>query len=802
MKITFDWLKDHLNTNLKEEKLLEKLTDIGLEVESVENLSADLNLFKIAKIIKTSKHPNADRLKVCDVDVGEQELKKVVCGAANAQEGLITIYAPPGAVIPKSKTKLIVAKIRGITSYGMLCSESELNLSDESEGITELSKLKYNKKIGRNFFPKSNSNLIDLSITPNRPDCLGIRGIARDLAASGFGKIKNIKDKKNKSKSKQTIKVKINNEKNQGCSAFGSCLITNVKNTESPQWLKDKLISVGQKPISAIVDITNYVMLDMNRPLHAYDADKVEKGIIVRNSKSGEEFTALDNKNYKLENGMCVISDNKGVLGLGGIIGGMRSGTELDTKNILLESAYFQPRSIRKTAKKLNLDTDAKFRFERGIDPLSIEDGLNKASLLIKEICGGEVSKIDVQKNENYKTRVIKFNFNMFEKISGFKISIKEMIKILEDLGFKIKNEKNYLNLRVPSWRPDILKELDIVEELVRISGYDKIKIIDPIKERTKSTLSRPQKLFHFLQRAIASKGYLEAITWSFTDSRYNNHFKEKNEEIKIVNPISSELGVLRNSIFSNLIMYLSKNLDRGFKDLSIFEIGPIFTGPNPGEQNTVVCGLSAGKKSRLSWIEKERDVDVFDVKRDVVQTLVEAGYNSDKFFVDSNTPNYYHPGKSGRLFLNNEKDKVAAYFGEIHPNILSNIDLKTESLVGFEIFLDNLKIPKKTINDQKVKFTVSDYQKSERDFAFIVNKDVTSQDLMSAISSIDQNLIGDTKIFDVYEGENIPENQKSIAISVTIQSSEKTLNDNDLEKINKLIIETIENKTGAKIRS
>ena len=802
MKITFDWLKDHLNTNLKEEKLLEKLTDIGLEVESVENLSADLNLFKIAKIIKTSKHPNADRLKVCDVDVGEQELKKVVCGAANAQEGLITIYAPPGAVIPKSKTKLVIAKIRGITSYGMLCSESELNLSDESEGITELSKSKYNKKIGRNFFPKSNSNLIDLSITPNRPDCLGIRGIARDLAASGFGKIKNIKDKKNKSKLKQTIKVKINNEKNQGCSAFGSCLITNVKNTESPQWLKDKLISVGQKPISAIVDITNYVMLDMNRPLHAYDADKIEKGIIVRNSKSGEVFTALDNKNYKLENGMCVISDNKGVLGLGGIIGGMRSGTELDTKNILLESAYFQPRSIRKTAKKLNLDTDAKFRFERGIDPLSIEDGLNKASLLIKEICGGEVSKIDVQKNENYKTKVIKFNFNMFEKISGFKISIKEMIKILEDLGFKIKNEKNYLNLRVPSWRPDILQEVDIVEELVRISGYDKIKIIDPIKERTKSTLSRPQKLFHFLQRAIASKGYLEAITWSFTDSRYNNHFKEKNEEIKIVNPISSELGVLRNSIFSNLIMYLSKNLDRGFKDLSIFEIGPIFTGPNPGEQNTVVCGLSAGKKSRLSWIEKERDVDVFDVKRDVVQTLVEAGYNSDKFFVDSNTPNYYHPGKSGRLFLNNEKDKVAAYFGEIHPNILSNIDLKTESLVGFEIFLDNLKIPKKTLNDQKVKFTVSDYQKSERDFAFIVNKDVTSQDLMSAISSIDQNLIGDTKIFDVYEGENIPENQKSIAISVTIQSSEKTLNDNDLEKINKLIIKTIENKTGAKIRS
>jgi len=802
MKITFDWLKDHLSTNLKEEKLLEQLTNIGLEVESVENLSAGLDLFKVAKIIKSEKHPNADRLKVCDVNIGEKELKKVVCGAQNVKEGLITIYAPPGSIVPKTKTKLVEAKIRGVTSYGMLCSESELNLSDESEGIIELSSTKYEKNIGKSYFSKSNSNLIDLSITPNRPDCLGVRGIARDLAASGFGKINNIKKKKIKSKLKQTLKVKIIKEKDQGCSAFGSCLIINVKNTESPQWLKDKLLSVGQKPISAIVDITNYIMLDINRPLHAYDADKIEKGIIVRNSKSGEEFIALDNKNYKLENGMCVISDNKGVLGLGGIIGGTRSGTELDTKNILLESAYFEPRSIRNTAKKLNIDSDAKFRFERGIDPLSIEDGLNKAALLIKEICGGEISKVDIQKIETYKNKTIKFDPNLFEKISGFKISTNEMLKILENLGFKSKKEKKHFKLTIPSWRPDILQEVDIVEELVRISGYNKIKIIDPIKERTKSTLTQSQKLFHFLQRAIASKGYLEAITWSFTDSNYNDYFKGKSKDIKIVNPISSELSVLRNSIFSNLIMHLNKNLDRGFKDLSIFEIGPIFSGYSPGQQKTVVCGLSAGKKSRLSWIDKERNVDVFDVKRDVVQSLVEVGYNPDKFFIDNETPNYYHPGKSGRLFLNIEKDQVAAYFGEIHPNILKNIDLKTESLVGFEIFLDNLKLPKKTLNDQKTKFVVSDYQKSERDFAFIINKDVSSQDLINAISSVNQNLISNIKVFDVYEGENIPEDQKSIAISVTIQSSEKTMNETDLEKINKLIIETVENKTGAKIRS
>ncbi len=802
MKITYDWLKDHLKISTKEDKLLEKLTGIGLEVESIENLSEGLDLFKVAKIIKTKKHPNADRLKVCDVDVGDKEIKKVVCGAANAREGLFTVYAPPGAIIPKNKTKLVVAKIRDVTSYGMLCSESELNISAESDGIIELSSSKYAKNIGKSYFSKSSSNLIDLSITPNRPDCLGVRGIARDLSAAGFGNLKPEKDKKIKSNKKQTLKVKIIKEKNQGCLSFGSCLITNVKNTKSPQWLKDKLISVGQKPISAIVDITNYVMIDINRPLHAYDADKIEKGIIVRNSESGEDFTALDNKKYKLDDEMCVISDDKGVLGLGGIIGGIRSGTELDTKNVLLESAYFDPRSIRKTAKKLNIDTDAKFRFERGIDQLSIEDGLNKAAFLIKEICGGEISKIDIQKIESYKNKVIKFEPKTFEKITGFKISTKEMIIILEKLGFKLKKDKKFYKLLVPSWRPDIVQEIDIVEELVRISGYEKIKIENPIKERSKNTLNPTQKLFHFLQRAVASKGYLEAITWSFTDAKFNDHFKEDSKEIKIVNPISSELGVLRNSIFSNLVMYISTNLDRGIKDLSLFEIGPIFHGSQPGEQNIVVCGLSAGKKSRLSWLEKERNVDVFDIKRDVIQTLVEAGYDLEKFYLDDESPTYYHPGKSGRIFLNKGKDKVAAYFGEIHPNIIKTLDIKTESLVGFEIFLDNLKLPKKPLKDKKSKYSVSEFQKSERDFAFIVDKKVNVQDLVSVISNIDKNLISNIKVFDVYEGDNIPKNQKSIAISVTIQSLEKTLTDNDLEKINNLIIETVENKTGSKIRS
>ena len=802
MKITTNWLKDHLDTKLTENQIIEKLTDIGLEVESAEVQSSDSDSFLVAKILKTEKHPNADRLKICDVDIGTKDSIKVVCGAPNAKEGLLTIYAPPGAIIPKNQMKLVVSKIRGVTSYGMLCSESELNLSDESDGITELSNAKYKNKIGKNYFQKNTSKVIDISITPNRADCLGVKGLARDLAAAGSGKLKDKKKEKLIQKNKQKINIKIAKEKNQGCNIFGSCLVSGVKNTESPKWLKEKIISLGQKPISAIVDITNYVMFDLNRPLHAYDADKIDKGILVRNSKKGETFKALDNKNYMLESGMCVISDNSGVLGLGGIIGGIRSGTEFETKNVLIEAAYFNPRSIRKTSKVLNIDTDAKFRFERGIDPLSVEQGLQKAAELIKKICGGEVSKFDIQKNENIKNKIVKFEISTFKKITGFNIEQKKMIKILSELGFEIKKDKKSLTLKVPSWRPDIEQEIDIIEELVRIHGYDKIQTIEPKKSRNKPTLNNKQRLFHFLQRSIASKGFLENITWSFTDSKINQLFLEDNKEINIVNPISSDLNVLRSSIYSNLISYLNKNLDRGFKDISLFEIGPIFLGSQPGQQATVVCGLRAGKISRLNWLEKDRLVDVFDVKQDVVKSLVEAGFNQNKLYMDDKTPSYYHPGKSGRIFLNKDKEKVAAYFGEIHPNILKKIDIKTEALAGFEIFLDNIKQTKKSLNDQKTQYKYSDYQKSERDFAFILNKNFHVQELVEIISKIDQDLIKAVKVFDVYQGENIPEGQKSIAINVTIQSSEKTLVDEDLDKITRLIISTVEAKTGAKIRS
>jgi len=802
MKFTINWLKEHLNTKYNENKIIEKLTDIGLEVESFENVSSELDSFKIARIINAEQHPNADRLKVCDVDIGQKDTVKVVCGAPNAKKDLLTLYAGPGSIIPKNKMKLAVSKIRGVTSYGMLCSESELNLSNESEGITELSQNKYSNKIGKKFFKNISEKVVNLSITPNRPDCLGVRGIARDLAAAGVGKLKNISKRKLKKEEPQNIKVSIKKDKNKGCTIFGSCLIKGVSNKESPKWLKDKIESLGQKPISAIVDITNYVMLDLNRPLHAYDSDKIDKEIIVRNSKKGEIFEALDCKKYKLEDDMCVISDKSGVLGLGGIIGGTRSGTEFNTKNILLESAYFNSRSIRKTSKLLNLDTDAKFRFERGIDPTSIEIGLERGAQLITDICGGKISKFDIQKIEKDKKNKIKFKITLFEKIAGFKIKEKEIIKILTDLGFGISKKKQELELKIPTWRPDITQPIDIVEEVVRIKGYDNIKTLEPEKTRIKPTLNKQQKLFHFLKRSVASKGYYETVTWSFTDSKINQLFKENNNEVKIINPISSDLDVLRNSIFPNLMFYLKKNLDRGFKDISLFEIGPIFRGKQPGQQLNVIGAVKSGKISRLNWNEKERLVDVFDAKKDAINTLIEAGYDKDDFFIRDKSPSYYHPGKSGSIYLDKDDIEPVAYFGEIHPNIIKKIDIKTESLVNFEIYLDHLKDNKLKLKDQKSNFEYSDYQKSERDFAFVVDKNIKVQDLIELITSIDKDLIKSVKVFDVYEGENIPSNKKSIALNVTIQSSEKTLNENDLEKINNLIISTVESKSGAKIRS
>ncbi len=782
MKFTKDWLKDHLKTNKTEAQIIEKLNNIGLEVEKVESEKNELGDFIIAKIIKAEKHPNADRLKLCHVDIGQKKLVKVVCGGPNAKDNLLTIYAPPGSIIPKNNMKLEVSKIRGEISYGMLCSESELNLSNESEGIIELDQ-NYKTKIGKRYFKSNSDNVIELSITPNRPDCLGIRGIARDLSASGFGKLIDNKISKIKKTGKQTLKVTIEKGKTQACTIFGSCIIKNIKNQESPDWLKKRILSLGLRPISAVVDVTNYIMYDLNRPLHAYDLDKINQGIIVRNSKKGEKFKALDNKEYNLDGGMCVISDHQEVLGLGGIIGGIKSGTELNTKNILLESAYFDPEITRKTAKKLELNSDAKFRFERGIDPNSIKMGLEKASEMIIKICGGEISKLDIQSTKKIEIKKILFDPIIVSKTIGIKIKNNEIIKILRDLGFKITKKSKSLSVEIPSWRPDIHDQIDLVEEVIRIKGFDKIQSVEPEKKRLKPTLDFFQRHFHLAQRSVASKGYLEAITWSFTDEKINNNFRENIPEVKIINPISSDLNVLRSSLYPNLIFFLKKNIDRGFENQSIFEIGPVFTGKKPGQQITVICG-----------IKKEHFLDIYDIKKDVVKTLVELGIGKNETTIVIKTPNYYHPGRSGSIVTKTDQ-KLLAYFGEINPKIIN----KT---FGFEIFLENLVNYKSQNKKDKPTITFSDYQKSDRDFAFVVQKDLKAQDLIEIISKVDSSLIKKVKIFDVYQGGNIPSDKKSIALKVTIQSDFKTLNEKDLNEISQKIISNVEEKASAKLRS
>ena len=800
MITSLSWLKNHLSTKANLNQVVERLTEIGLEVENIKSSNGNLDNFIICKIIKSQKHPNADKLKLCDVDIGSGSLVKVVCGAQNARNGLFSVYAFPGSIIPKNNIKLKAAKIRGIESHGMLCSGYELNQSSDKEGIIEINNKE--KNIGDKYFKSVNEKTLNIAITPNRPDCLGVRGIARDLASSGLGQLKKQPPIKINQKFKQPIKVSIGKEKDQGCAIFGSVYIKNVQNKESPDWLKKKIISLGLKPVSAIVDATNYVMFDLNRPLHAYDADKINKEIIVRNSKKGESFEALDNKKYTLQNNMCAITDKSGVLGLGGIIGGIRSGTEFSTKNILLESAYFYPSSTRKTGKILNIDTDAKYRFDRGIDPNSIQIGLELGMCMILDLCGGEASQFSIVGKLKDERKAIDLELEKFPKVIGLPITSSEIKKILSSLGCSLKMSGKKTKVLAPSWRPDIKEDIDLIEELTRIKGYDKVPLINPKKENIKDTLNYKQKLFHFSQRSVASRGFTEVVTWSFTDSKIDTLFSELKTEIKLSNPISSDLDVLRSSLYSNLMISTKKNIHRNFEDLMLFEAGPVFKGSKPGEQLTMIGAIKTGKYSRKNWIEKERNFDVFDIKNDALRTLNEVGIENSKISVSNKTKKWYHPGRSGLLSLGSTNGPELAYFGEIHPSIIKRLDLRTDNVLGFEIFLDNIPESRKKIREAKPQFLVSDYQKVVRDFAFVIDEKYSSGEIISLVKKIDKELIKSVKIFDVYQGENIEKGKKSIAFNVTFEPKDKTLIEEDIDKISKKIISTVQEKTGATLRS
>ncbi len=788
MKLTVSWLKKHLNTKATIDVIEEALTNIGLEVEETIKTNNNLELFKVAKIIKAEKHPNADKLKVCKVDIGKKNIN-VVCGAANARDGLKTVYAPPGAIIPKNGMKLVVANIRGVESSGMLCSENELGVSDESDGIIEVS----NKKTGEKFFNKS-EEILDIAITPNRSDCLGIRGIARDLSAYGLGKF--IEEKKINLKQKSKKKINVEIKKNSGCFAFGSLFIEGVKNCESPNWLKKDLESLGLKPISAIVDITNYVMFDLNRPMHAYDADKVNGKIIVRQSKNNESFEALDDKEYKIPSSACLITDNTKVLGLGGIIGGKSTAISSDTKNIILEAAAFDPVVIAKFSKRLSIMTDAKFRFERGVDPNSIEVGLKLAAQLITEICGGKISKIKITGTTKNKNKKVKFDLNNFKKLIGFSINSKDCKNILEKLGFKIKIKKQYFDLEVPSWRPDISQEADIIEEILRIKGLDRIESIPPTSIKSKPALNYHQKLFHLVQRSYASRGFFETISWSFTNSKLNQYYSDKN--IKIINPISSDLDVLRSSNFVNLILQAKSNLDRSNSNLQMFEVGPVFNSDL--SQEIIASGILVGKKMSSTWVANDANFNVFDAKENLNYILSDLGLQVDRLIVQKSNKVYYHPGQSGDVFLGNEKGPKVGSFGTIHPLILQKMDIQNTNIFGLEVYLDNFIEPKKPQRITKKQLIKSDFQIVERDFAFILDKNVRANNLISVIQKTD-SLIKSIKVFDVYEGDKIDKEKKSLAIKVLFEPSDKTLTDKEIDELSAKVIAAAES-IGGSLRS
>tara|TARA_Y100001970_G_C14244435_1_gene867059 strand:- start:1069 stop:3459 length:2391 start_codon:yes stop_codon:yes gene_type:complete len=795
MKFTLSWLREHLDFTASLTEIEAKLTNIGLEVESILDRSDELKPFTVAKVIKASKHPDADRLKICDVKTIEGNFQ-VICGAPNAKTGMLGVFAPVDSYIPGIDLKLKKTKIRGIESCGMLVSEREMGISDEHEGIIEIDK-KYN--IGDRFSEVFGLNdpIIEINITPNRSDCLSVRGIARDLHAAKLGKLRNLKLKKRKGNFESPIKWlrKFDKKNEKLCPGVSGRFFKNVKNVESPEWLKKKLLAIGLRPISALVDITNFITYDLGRPLHVYDADKLNGNLYMRMADHNEKCKTLDEKEYCLSSDMVVISDDSKLHGIGGVMGGLESGCSITTTNVFLEVALFDPVSVTKTGRKLNLQSDARYRFERGIDSSSIDWGVDKATEMILELCGGEVSEITKDQSSVESERIIKFNFDKTSELGGIEIDSNLQKNILTDLGFKIKNSNQ---ISIPLYRPDIDGQADIVEEIIRIYGYEKIEPKSVLKESYKKNeiLNDELKAFYKSKRIIASRGYLETITWSFLSNSLTI-LGDNKEDIQIKNPISSDLDTMRSSILPNLLNSINNNISRLFNNGKLFEVGPQFYFDRENQQEMVATGIQYGLKFNENWNDEKRQADVFDVKSDVYFTLEQLNIPINNLSYEETNTNYFHPGKSAQLKIGS---KVVARFGEIHPNILKKLEIKI-NVNGFEIFLDNLKEFQSKKISTKSAYDNNSLQAVERDFAFLFPNDVEGLQVINLIKKIDKRLIKKISIFDVFKDKTLPENMKSLAFKIIFQPIEKTFTEEEIEKISKKIIDLISKKFDGKIR-
>ncbi|THD76516.1 phenylalanine--tRNA ligase subunit beta [Thalassobius vesicularis] len=798
MKFTLSWLKEHLDTQASLDDILYALTDLGLEVEGVENPASKLANFTLAKVKHAEQHPDADRLRVCTVETDEGD-KQIVCGAPNARAGITVVLCKPGDYVPGIDVTLSVGKIRGVESHGMMASERELELSDEHNGIIELP----SGEVGQKFTdwlaqndPAKVDPVIEIAITPNRPDALGVRGVALDLAARGLGVMKPAKTAHIEGQYPCPVTVTIDEDtRENGCEVFAGRLIRGVKNGPSPDWLQQRLKAIGLRPISALVDVTNFFTYDRNRPLHVFDADKVKGGLRVHRTVGGETMLGLDEKEYTFGAGQVVISDDNGVESIGGIMGGEVSGCTEETVNVFLEAAVWERVQIATTGRALKINTDARYRNERGIDPAYNMQALDDATQMILELCGGEPSNLVVAGAVPDVSRAYKLDAARIQSLVGMDIPEAEQRQILTRLGFKLEGNLAH----VPSWRPDILGEADLVEEVARVASLTKL-VGKPMPRGTagvpKPILSLKQKREQIARRTAAALGYNECVTYSFIDQKSAGLFGGGTDVTMLENPISSEMSHMRPDLLAGLLQAAARNQSRGFMDLALFEVGPVFNGGEPGEQRMQISGVLIGKTGPKDVHGAARSVDVFDAKADAEAVLAAIGAPA-KVQVLRNGEGWWHPGRHGQICLGPKK--VLGTFGELHPKVLAEMDVKGPA-VAFTIWPEEVPEPK-TRTATRPALELRDLQAVERDFAFVVDAGVEALTLVNAAAGSDKALIEDVRVFDQFVGGSLGEGKKSIAITVRIQPTEKTLTEKDIEAVAAKIVEKVAKATGGVLR-
>ena len=804
MKFTLSWLKDYLDTDASLEEILDKLTIIGLEVEEVIDAAAALKDFTVAYVEEAVQHPDADRLRVCKVNTGKEVLQ-IVCGAPNARAGIKVVLAQNGSVIPANGMVLKPTSIRGVESNGMMCSEREMGLSDEHNGIMELPE---DAPIGEPFAPLLGLDdpVIDIAITPNRGDALGVYGVARDLAASGIGNLKESHPKPVAGSFDSPVKVTLAEGEDAICPIFTGVYVKGVKNGPSPEWLQQRLRAIGLRPINALVDITNYISYDRGRPLHVYDADKLSGDIHVRLGKPGESMQALDGKDYTIAEGeeICVIADENGPVGFGGIMGGETTGSSEATTNVFIECAWFDPIKTARAGRALGIQSDARYRFERTVDPDFVIPGQHAATQMVLDLCGGEASAMVVAGEAPVRDKIIDFPMSEVKRLIGLEVSDKEIRAILTRLGFWISGAGETVKIAVPSFRPDIHGKADIVEEVARMVGVDRV-INTPLPRLvsvTKSQLTERQKRVRNARRQLAARGMVEAVTWSFTEKALAERFGGGKPELALTNPISADLSDMRPSLLPGLLQAAQRNVDRGFNDLALFEVGQIFLGDQPEEQFTHATGLRRGAATLVGtgrhWRDPAKAADVFDVRADALAVLEAMGLNSASLQIVAGGPDWYHPGRSGKIQLGPKN--VIGTFGELHPKLLD--DLKIDGPVcAFEITIEAVPEPKKKGSKSRSALQLSDLQALKRDFAFMVDHEVTAAAILRAASGADKKLISAVNLFDVYEGEHLEPGKKSVAFEVVLQPKDKTLTEEDIEEVSSKIVAMVKKATGGELR-